>query len=86
MATNLPDGSFDVAMIAFGIRNVPDIDKALREAHRVLVKLEEDVRGRDCFVVSSTCAPVNDNLMELLIFIDCLRRASARRTTVRSSW
>ena len=48
----------------------------------LLVKLEEDVRGRDCFVVSSTCAPVNDNLMELLIFIDCLRRASARRTTL----
>jgi hypothetical protein len=46
----------------------------------LLVKLEEDVRGRDCFVISSTCAPVNDNLMELLIFIDCLRRASARRT------
>ncbi len=48
----------------------------------LLVKLEEDVRGRDCFVISSTCAPVNDNLMELLIFIDCLRRASARRMTL----
>lgn len=46
------------------------------------VKLEEDVRGRDCFVVLSTCAPVNDNLMELLIFIDCLKRASADRVTV----
>ena len=44
-------------------------------------KLEEDVRGRDCFVVQSTCPPVNDNLMELLIFIDCLRRASAKRIT-----
>lgn len=48
----------------------------------LLVKLEEDVRGRDCFVISSTCAPVNDNLMELLIFTDCLRRASARRVTL----
>jgi ribose-phosphate pyrophosphokinase len=48
----------------------------------LLVKLEEDVRGRDCFVISSTCSPVNDNLMELLIFIDCLRRASARRMTL----
>lgn len=48
----------------------------------VLVKLEEDVRGRDCFVVLSTAQPVNDNLMELLIFIDCLRRASAQRVTV----
>ncbi len=39
------------------------------------------MRGRDCFVVQSTCDPVNDNLMELLIYIDCLRRASARRIT-----
>jgi len=46
-----------------------------------LVKLDDDVRGRDCFVVQSTCPPVNDNLMELLVFIDCLRRASARRIT-----
>ncbi|MHC5108289.1 MAG: ribose-phosphate diphosphokinase [Planctomycetota bacterium] len=46
-----------------------------------LVKLEEDVRGEDCFVVQSTCPPVNDNLMELLIFIDSLRRASAKRIT-----
>lgn len=45
------------------------------------VKLEVDVRGRDCFVVQSTCPPVNDNLMQLLIFIDCLRRASANRIT-----
>src|SRR5438094_6563092 len=43
----------------------------------ILIKLEDDVRGRDCFVVQSTCPPVNENLMELLIFMDCLRRASA---------
>lgn len=48
----------------------------------MFVKLDEDVRGRDCFVVISTCQPVNDNLMELLIFLDCLRRASATRVTV----
>lgn len=48
----------------------------------LLVRLEEDVRGRDCYVVISTCAPVNDNLLELLIFIDCLKRASARRVTI----
>jgi ribose-phosphate pyrophosphokinase len=48
----------------------------------LMVKLEEDVRGRDCFVIISTCDPVNDNLMELLIFIDCLKRASARRVTM----
>lgn len=47
----------------------------------LFVKVEEDVRGRDCFVVQSTCDPVNANLMELLIYIDCLRRASARRIT-----
>jgi ribose-phosphate pyrophosphokinase len=45
------------------------------------VKVEEDVRGRDCYVVVSTCAPVNDNLMELLVFVDCLKRASAKRVT-----
>ncbi|MCC6229755.1 MAG: ribose-phosphate pyrophosphokinase [Phycisphaerales bacterium] len=48
----------------------------------LIVKLDEDVRGRDCFVVLSTCDPVNDNLMELLVFIDCLKRASAARVTV----
>jgi ribose-phosphate pyrophosphokinase len=47
----------------------------------VFVKLEEDVRGRDCYVVQSTCQPVNNNLLELLVFIDCLRRASAKRIT-----
>ncbi len=47
----------------------------------LIVKLVDDVRGRDAFVVQPTCAPVNENLMELLTFIDCLRRASARRVT-----
>ncbi|MHC5023064.1 MAG: ribose-phosphate diphosphokinase [Planctomycetota bacterium] len=47
----------------------------------LIVKVDEDVRGRDCFVVQSTCDPVNANLMELLIYIDCLRRASAKRIT-----
>ncbi|MCA9284345.1 MAG: ribose-phosphate pyrophosphokinase [Phycisphaerales bacterium] len=47
----------------------------------LFVKLDEDVRGRDCYVVQSTCDPVNASLMELLIYIDCLRRASAKRIT-----
>ncbi|MBL4701306.1 MAG: ribose-phosphate diphosphokinase, partial [Phycisphaeraceae bacterium] len=47
----------------------------------LIVKIEEDVRGRDCFVVQSSYAPVNAHLMELLIYIDCLRRASAKRIT-----
>jgi ribose-phosphate pyrophosphokinase len=45
------------------------------------VRLESDVRGRDCFIVQSTCSPVDENLVELLIFLDCLRRASAARVT-----
>jgi len=47
----------------------------------LIVKLDEDVRGKDVFVVLSTSEPVNENLMELLVFIDCLRRASAGRVT-----
>ncbi len=46
-----------------------------------LIKLEDDVRGKDCFVIQSTCCPVDENLIELLIFLDCLRRASAAKTT-----
>ncbi len=46
-----------------------------------VIKLEDDVRGRDCFVIQSTCRPVDENLMELLIFLDCLKRASAARIT-----
>jgi len=47
----------------------------------LLVKLEEDVRGRDVFIIQSTCYPANESIMELLIFIDCARRASADRVT-----
>ena len=45
------------------------------------VSIYETVRGSDVFVVQSTCSPVNDNLMELLIMIDAMRRASAGRVT-----
>jgi ribose-phosphate pyrophosphokinase len=45
------------------------------------VKVLCDVRGADCYVIQPTCPPVNENLMELLIMIDCLRRASADRIT-----
>ena len=47
----------------------------------VRVEIGENVRGGDCFVVQSTCAPANTHLMELLIMIDALRRSSARRVT-----
>jgi len=46
-----------------------------------IIKLESDVRGTDCFVIQATCEPVDENLVELLIFLDCLRRASASRIT-----
>ena len=46
-----------------------------------IVKLLDDVRGRDVFVVQSTSPPVNENLFELLLFMDSLRRASAQRIT-----
>lgn len=47
----------------------------------VSVELQEHVRGRDIFVMQSTCAPCNDNLMEMLVMVDALKRASAGRIT-----
>jgi ribose-phosphate pyrophosphokinase len=47
----------------------------------LIVKVEEDVRGRDVFIIQPTSHPVNAHLMELFIWIDCLRRASAKRVT-----
>ena len=55
------------------INRFPDGEKVIR--------VEDDVRGRDCFVVQSTCEPVDEYLVELLIYLDCLRRASAQRIT-----
>ncbi|MCK4536016.1 MAG: ribose-phosphate pyrophosphokinase [Desulfuromonadales bacterium] len=47
----------------------------------IMVEIGENVRGRDVFIVQSTCSPANDNLMELLIMTDALKRASAARIT-----
>lgn len=47
----------------------------------VSVKIEESVRGADVFIIQSTCNPTNENLMELLVMIDALKRASAKRIT-----
>lgn len=47
----------------------------------ISVSLHESVRGSDCFIVQSTCSPVNDNLMELLIMIDAMKRSSASSVT-----
>ncbi len=55
------------------ISRFPDGEKVIR--------IEDDVRGRDCFVVQSTCRPQDEHLVELLIYLDCLKRASARRVT-----
>jgi len=45
------------------------------------IRVDDDVRGTDCFVVQSTSRPVDEHLVELLIYLDCLKRASARRIT-----
>ncbi len=47
----------------------------------IMCKIDEDVRGRDIFIIQPTCPPVNENLMELLIMIDSFKRASAFRVT-----
>jgi len=63
----------DIPLGGVKIERFPDGEK--------FIKLEDDVRGRDCFVVQSTCNPVDEHLVELLIYLDCLRRASAKRIT-----
>ncbi len=63
----------DIPLGGVSIDRFPDGEK--------VIKLEDDVRGRDCFVIQSTCVPVDEHLMELLIYLDCLRRASAKRIT-----
>jgi len=47
----------------------------------VMVEILEHVRGKDVFILQSTCAPTNDNLMEIMVMVDALRRASAARIT-----
>ncbi len=63
----------DLQLTAASVRRFAD--------EEVFVEIHENVRGEDVFVVQSTSAPANDNLMELLICIDALRRASAKRIT-----
>lgn len=63
--------------------NLP-IGKALVGAFsdgETMVEIQENVRGRDVFIIQSTCAPSNDNLMELILLADALRRASAAKVT-----
>ena len=63
----------NIPLTAASIRRFADLE--------VFVEIQENVRGEDVFVVQSTSYPANDNLMELLVSIDALRRASARRIT-----
>ena len=63
----------DVELGEAEVERFPDSEK--------IIRVEDDVRGRDCFVIQSTCNPTDEHIMELLIFIDCLRRASAKRIT-----
>jgi ribose-phosphate pyrophosphokinase len=65
-----------------------ELGMPLAEAHvgrfpdgEVDIKISQDIRGRDCFVLQPTCPPVNENWIELLLLIDTLRRASAGRIT-----
>jgi ribose-phosphate pyrophosphokinase len=62
------------------------VDRGAAEVRRfsdgeILVEIDENVRGGDVFVIQSTCTPVNDNLIELLLMLDAFRRASANRIT-----
>jgi ribose-phosphate pyrophosphokinase len=66
-------GYLDVPLTKCIVRRFADME--------IFVEVQENVRGEDVFVIQSTSAPANDHLMELLILIDALRRASARRIT-----
>jgi ribose-phosphate pyrophosphokinase len=63
--------------------DVPLVNPQLRRFANgeVYCEIEKNVRGADVFVIQSTCAPVNENLMELLIIVDALKRASAKSIT-----
>ena len=76
--SNLP-----LARAIAGYLEIPLTDASVRRFadEEVFVEIHENVRGEDVFVLQSTSFPANDNLMELLICIDALKRASARRIT-----
>lgn len=62
-------------------KSLGDINVGRFSDGEVSVQINENVRGEDVFIIQSTCAPTNDNLMELLVMIDAMRRASAGRIT-----
>jgi len=70
------------------LKVVERLDIPMGKAHvarfrdgEVSIEIQENVRGKDVFIIQSTCAPTNDNLMELIVMVDALRRASATRIT-----
>ncbi len=77
--TSNPNLSSDISQIL----DVPLVDpQVIKFANgETFCEIEQNVRGADVFIIQSTCAPVNDNLMELLIMIDALKRASAASIT-----
>lgn len=62
-------------------KELGDISVSQFSDGEVCVELNENVRGRDVFVIQSTCKPTNDNLIELIVMVDAMRRASAGRIT-----
>lgn len=76
--SNLPL-AHDIAAYLGG--SVGDMEVGRFSNGEIQVNIKESVRGSDCFVIQTSCEPVNEHLMELLIIIDALRRASARRIT-----
>src|SRR4051794_38132885 len=88
-------GSNHKLKVFSGRANIPLAEKIARHLHdspgkvtlanfpdgELSVRIDEDVRGRDIYVVQPTCPPVNENLMELLILLDAFKRSSATRIT-----
>src|SRR5574344_72196 len=83
--------------IVFSLSANPDLAQAIADklgiqlggrtvkrfpSQEVICEPTESVRGKDVFIIQSTCPPVNDNLMEVLVFVDALKRASAREINV----
>ena len=77
------NGNPELAQAIAAYLEIPLTQAAVRRFadEEIFVEIHENVRGEDVFVVQPTAAPANDNLMELLICIDALKRASARRIT-----
>ncbi len=76
-------GCYDLAVEISARLSVPlsDRDVIVYPNENIFVRLRDSVRGKDAFVIQTTSSPVNNNLMELLIFLDTLKRASAERIT-----